>query len=80
MERNGLVWTVRSPWSGRLYGFKRSRARAERKKRQLARHEIPTVVRREPREGLYDELTALQELPPLSSQAELMASPVSSRW
>lgn len=52
-----MAWTIRGPWNGKLYGFEAQRGRAERVKEQFKRRGIPTVVRQEPLNGLYEELT-----------------------
>ncbi len=52
-----MVYTVRSPWTGKLYGFEKQRWRAERVKDRFKKREIPTVIQEEPEEGLYEELT-----------------------
>ena len=54
------VWTVRSPWSGKLYGFEMRKFKACMVKARFKKREIPTVLRLEPLEGLYEELTADQ--------------------
>lgn len=51
------AWTVRDPWDRTLYGFEKQKWRAEKVKERFKRREIPTVVRKEPLEGLYEELT-----------------------
>lgn len=55
------AWTIRNPWSGKLYGFESQKWRAERVKARFKKMEIHTVVREEPEDGLHEELTEDQK-------------------
>ena len=54
------VWTVRNPWTGFLYGYEKQKWRAEKVRGRLKKRDIHTVVRKEPEDGLYEELTKNQ--------------------